>query len=1277
MAVNEIVKLTDSNWNVWKFQTKILLKSKKLFDIVSGEMEKPSGSDLEDFMTKDSQAQAIIVSRMEEKQLSYVLDCETSTEMWAKLLTVYERKSEVSLHLLQSKFFNMKFDNEGIMMFISRINEIVSQIRQLGEEISEKMVITKILMSLPERYKHFLSAWESVPPTDQNMNELTSRLLIEEERQQSTETSDQTSAAFMVNKNVICFNCGKRGHMKRNCTNKSQQRHNLFCNYCKKKGHSIQDCRLRNNVRRNQRDQKDAFICSAFIGNTQDDGWYLDSGASEHMTFKKEWFSKYTEYDVPQSVKIGDGRVLEVLGIGDIAILTHNKRTWFKHRLSDVLYVPSLKVNLFSMGTVLSKGFGVYCENNECLIKDNDRISAVAYRVDKLFKMKFIVKTVESSGLVAEKTIKDWHECLAHQNVRQVKTFLKNNEVQVTNDKNFYCEPCQVGKMHKLPYKQSETKTDRVNELIHADLCGPMEVESIGGSRYFLLVKDDYSHFRKVFFLKNKSEVKDCFVKFLKFAYCATGNKIKTLRTDNGTEFVNHDMKRLLEKKGIVHQTTIPYSPQQNGKAEREMRTVVEAARTMLKDAGLGKSLWAEATSTAVYVLNRSGTSSIQNKTPYELYFNKEHNDLKFKRFGSEVYVHIPKEKRRKWDAKGKKGIFVGYDNYSKGYRVYFEKERNVTIHRDVSFVPQQHVSGNKETDYMDTSNENPGSVKVEVADNVEIELSHDEEEETETQKVPYNLRKRSQLVMPERMKDFEVYLTSSHLQDEPSSYKQAMKSSDAENWKMAMNTEMNTLLENNTWTEVKKPENVKIINSRWVYKVKRNETGEIVQHKARLVAKGFQQDEQFDISDIYTPVAKMTSFRILLSLACRYKMPIYQMDVTSAFLNGDIKEDVYMNRPEGYDDDKEMVLKLNKSLYGLKKSPKYWNDKFDGLMKKLKFNRTTNDNCLYYKVNGEDDQLYVLLYVDDLIIVGTKEEDIAELKKGLSNNFKMKDLGLISTYLGIQVEQTEEKIKINQSVYLKKVLEDFGMSDCKPVSTPMDPNFKVEELNQEEVDLNLEEKCRRVIGCLMYAMLGSRPDLCAAMSILSRYQSKPSENLWKSLKRLLRYVKGTVDLSLVYKCDESCPILVGYADADWAGDGVDRKSTSGYMFKLFGNTICWSSRKQATVALSSSEAEYVALSSAISEGVWLKSLLQTLNQWKEDPVIIYEDNQSAICNAKKEDHKRMKHIDIKHHFIKDKIKKGEIVLKYICSREQLADVLTKPLNKDLFCKHVLDMGLS
>jgi hypothetical protein len=517
----------------------------------------------------------------------------------------------------------------------------------------------------------------------------------------------------------------------------------------------------------------------------------------------------------------------------------------------------------------------------------------------------------------------------------------------------------------------------------------------------------------------------------------------------------------------------------------------------------------------------------------------------------------------------------------------------------------------------------------------------------------------------------------------EPRNYKEAMNSHETHHWKKAIEAERDVLIANQTWSLVDLPKNRKPIGCRWVFKIKYDAKGEIEHYKARLVAKGYAQIHNVDYTEMFAPVVKFNSIRTLLALAAHHDLDVHQMDVKAAYLNGDLEEEIYMSQPEGIVERKneQKVCRLNKSIYGLKQAGRSWYQKIDTYLESIGLTRTSADNCVYFK-RSNDGIIIVTVYVDDLLIFANKMSEIDELKKRLNEKFEMADLGEAHYILGIQIKRNRDEgwIRINQKRYIDDVLERFGMADCKPMSAPMDPNVKLSK-GMSPKTRSEEENMKTVpyqnaVGSLMYVMTGTRPDIAYAVGAVSAYNANPGEAHWKAVKRIIRYLKGSRDLELTYS--HGTKTIEGYADADWAGSLDDRRSTTGYVFILHGGAITWNSKKQPTVALSTTEAEYLALGQAAKESIWLKKLLTELGFHQKDrPIEINSDNQGAIALTKNPTfHARTKHIDIRHHFLREKYEAKEIAIAYCGTNTMVADILTKALAKDKHEGFVSGMGL-
>ena len=468
------------------------------------------------------------------------------------------------------------------------------------------------------------------------------------------------------------------------------------------------------------------------------------------------------------------------------------------------------------------------------------------------------------------------------------------------------------------------------------------------------------------------------------------------------------------------------------------------------------------------------------------------------------------------------------------------------------------------------------------------------------------------------------------------------------------------------------------VIGSKWVFKTKINPDGSLSKYKSRLVAQGYSQKQGIDYTEVFAPVVKHESLRTLLAIANQFDMDVHQMDVNSAYLNGDIDADIYMKQPEGYIDPNHpnKVCKLRKGLYGLKQGARCWNKKMDAFLKSEGFTASSADPCMYIK-RKKGKTLILALYVDDTVIAANCKHMLADIKRKLSAKFKMEDLGEVKYILGMSVKRDRQAgtLSIDQRGYIEGVLKRFGMDQCNPVSTPLEAGKQLTKTDEKEEGVDTR-RYQEIVGSLIYASITTRPDIAHAVNVLSQQMAKPNNEHWSAAKRVLRYLKGSLDVGILFRKSDNFE-LVGYSDADWAGCNDSRKSTSGYVFMLGGNVISWTSKKQPVVALSTTEAEYIALCLATQEAIWLRRLLESVGQPQKTPTTIYEDNQGAISISKNPiNHSRTKHIDIKFHFVRDAVQKNETLIVHCTTQEMVADTFTKGLPKPAFERHRTSLSI-
>lgn len=798
---------------------------------------------------------------------------------------------------------------------------------------------------------------------------------------------------------------------------------------------------------------------------------------------------------------------------------------------------------------------------------------------------------------------------------------------------------------------------------------------------FFVTFIDDFTRYCIVYFMSSKNQVLEKFIEYEAEKNVEFGERIRTLRTDNGGEYTSKEFEKYLKSKGIRHETTVDYTPEQNGTAERMNRTFVDSARSMLAHAGLPKSYWSEAVNTAAYVRNRLPTRSVKNVTPYELWYGKKPDVSHLKVFGCIAYSHIPEQKRKKLDCKAEGMRFVGYSETKKGYRLFSEVTRKTVVRRDVKF--NERDFGHFMTVDIDLrlDDEKPLRDTTEPTfeqgmDNSKVPIQKplpDITEPTLTNQMPIPKvgsaeQRSSRVIKPPVRYCFDEF--ADHAIDHVAylTIEEALSSPQKELWKEACDNELESLERNRTWDLVELPHERKAIGCKWVLKVKCSSDGSIERYKVRVVAKGYAQKFGIDYGETFSLVVKSPSIRALLALAAQYQLHVHQMDFITAFLNGLLNEEIYMRQPPGYEihGKEHLVCRLNRSLYGLKQSPRCWNTVFTKFLSDLGFQQTSSDPCIFMKQDSSS-LVIIAVNVDDLVILAERLQDLNRVKHELGLRFEMKDLGILHFCLGISVEQTHDRtrISIHQKKYINDMLDKFGLSNANPVSTPSDPNVKLQcnDGISKNCDATLYQS---MVGSLLYCSISTRPDIAHAVSMVSKFNSDPRECHLTAAKRILRYLKGTIDLSLVYGKVEPDPGLIGFSDADWAGDMDTRRSTSGYVFLLSNGAISWSSERQTTVALSTAEAEYVALSSSCQKAIWLRKLIHEIGYEQSEPTIMKDDNQGAIAIAHNPiTHTRTKHIDIKHHFVREALSNKVIALEYCPTEDMLADILTKPLPRD------------
>lgn len=1038
--------------------------------------------------------------------------------------------------------------------------------------------------------------------------------------------------------------------------------------------------------------------------------WYIDSGATSHMCGDRDFFVKLNDQQKGQVV-LADGQKLFTAGVGDGYL--HNMKddgNSQKIKLLNVLYVPQLKGNLISVKKLTARGLEVYFRDNQCTITKDGYTVANATEESGLYELNTTQKALRAAELSHADCIHYWHNRLGHRDPNAIRTLEKRNAAL-----NFHIKPCDVSQVceccikakmsRKSIPKKSESRAAEVLDLIHTDVCGPMQTTTPSGNRYFMTMIDDNSKYTKVYLLKNKSEVPAKIQEYVKYVQTKFRVTPKKIRSDRGGEYTGEKLKSFLRNEGIQMELTNPYTPQQNGCAERKNRYLVEMARSMLVDSSLPNKYWGEAIVTANHMQNKLPVTG-REVTPYETWNERKPNLSYIKRFGCKAYATIPAERRQKLDDKAKELTFVGYEEGTKGYRLLDTSTDKIVISKDVIFlegdphmsqttaiqITDPHKSDSTTTDdgsteltleeitSMDPVEPHNGPagdgephVEAPQAEPIIPEPQQPEPQQPEPRRSTRHNKGKPPARLIESINKVTIEPT------EPKTYQEALSNNEAECWSKAMNEEMKCLKNNQTWILTELPEGKTAIGSKWVYKAKTDQNGNVTRYKARLVAQGYSQKYGEDFDEVFAPVAKPTTLRTLLAIAGHKKMIVKHYDIQTAYLNADLSHEVYMKQPEGYyQGNSSLVCKLQKNLYGLKQGANEWNKKLHDILSTNGYNRSENDMCLYSKHDG-DKWMYISIHVDDLIVVATDTSMIDVFEKYLNKFIVLKDLGNLHYYLGIQFERDDDGIfSLHQQRYIDRKLKEFNLIDSRSSNVPVDTGY---QNNRQETQENMvnQEVYRKAIGSLLYLATNSRPDIAVGTSILARHVSDPKQADWNEVKRIFRYLIHTKDkrLRLGTPGEKQAYQLIGYADADWGGDVHDRKSNTGYCFKYLGAPISWTSRKQTMVTLSSTEAEYIALVEATQEALWITRILKDLNQELIGPPVIYEDNQSCIKLLQNDrSSPRTKHIATKYHFVRELFKSRDIDIRYCPSDKMTADLLTKPLGAIKIKQFAEDIGL-
>lgn len=1267
-------------------------------------------------------ALSILYKTVGDEFLGDIADCTTAREAWKILDDLCNSEGLVNGAMVLKELTHCtKTPEMPIQEYFAKMHNLQKRAAKGGFELSDKQVAGIILGNLPEEYQGFIQSWE-IDSSKLSTTLLKSKLITAEKKLQLMgEIGEDKHHAFRTvkkpemkgkprtqsigegskvkngkgdetnrfrnysnDKRFWCYACGKEGHISKNCPRKKEHEGERIVVEQKKASTAIVS-------------REFVSLCAKRKVPDGQGVWLLDCGASDHMCPRRELFHHLEPME--GEVEVGDGAPLRIEGKGSVMLNISDECGGKDVELKEVLYIPALQDNLISLGQIEEKGCKIETFNGVANIYLREKLILRAARVARLYyvstvggiSIQEISEEFNNMGKKASRvSFQTWHSRLGHLNEQSMKKISILQEITMGGWKKDDCSTCIIGKMKRYAFPKGEgRKATQLLQRVHSDVMGPISPESLGRCKFVVTFIDEYSRFITAVPIKHKGDVTQEFIKYHARVELQKGKQIKEIQSDQGGEYTGASLQRFLSSQGIVHRKSVPRTPQQNGLSERFNQTLQNIVRCMLVESGVPNSFWGEAVAVACYIINRCPSSSLEYKTPLEVWEGRELKRQDFnhlRTFGCEAWAWTAEGLRdRKFGPRARKCVMIGYEEGVKGYRLWDMEKRKIIISRDVRF--REHIFPFKSAGEHQSTNP---TVEVELPfycvageddDLEELEARGEEPEEVTPIQGPGEviiacenepayeggaeggLPRRSQRQRnPKACPCCNIASCRGPDSNIPENAEEALSGPDAEKWKAAMEDELANMQRQCTWEIVKRPTEVNVVGSKWVFAIKRNQVGTIVKYKARLVARGFSQVYGVDYMETFSPVIHKKSLRTLLAVAVENEWEMEQLDVVGAYLNSPLEMTVYMEQAPCTKvmgkNRSRYVYKLLKSVYGLRQSGRNWNNYLNKCLNTLGFNQCESDPCVYV---GRD--IILGVYVDDFLVIGEKEE-VMRFKVNFKEFMEVKELGELSNMLSLHfIRPSNRELIVSQEKYVETVLNEFGMSECRGVSMPL---ISMNSPREEVTDKNKFDKTlyRKAIGCLLYISTSTRPDISCAVSKLSQFCEAPIQDDWVNVKHVLRYLNQTKNYSLHF-CKAGKTIQV-YSDADFGNDEHDSKSYTGYVITLGGGPIIWRSKKQSCVSTSSTFSEYLAIYDTVTELVWLREFLQEIGQSKfiDTPCVIQSDNQGAMCIASGNSIKdRSKHIRIKYHYIREMVKTGEVSFQFVRSNDNVADMLTKPLS--------------
>lgn len=1311
------------DYSDWETQVKLALMAKGLYAAINPDA--PTTGDAAPTAADKEKAMGLIGKTVHRSLLCLVRKETDPKVAMRKLKDRFYRKTGSNLIALRTKFSELALEpGECAAALIDRLDGLVREIEEQQGEATVKDVekISTLIKALPNgEYKflkaQFVATASMAKTNDAGENQgLTYQGVCDAVLNFETtigpmgDDADGEKALFGGKDKGsrgsggqagaprkfkgACFECGKQGHRAADCKSKGKGTAGAgggkkgACFECGRVGHFKSECP----------DLKDGGGEAVWLAQAQDGesaSFVLDTGATSHIV-KDEEYMATAERTNTNIVGIG-GQKIKATAVGTLYAFP-----------GKALLVPDAQENILSISQLTDNGWSAsFTSRGVTLTAKGGRKIIGATDGGNLFRIDetcFVATDGEADMMM-------WHIRCGHQGDKALREMCAHNGIDVSRwpKKLPQCNVCVAANLKKAPVNRAATRVEADSKLangqrVDVDLIGPMP-PSLGGNKYAIQATDRHSRFVFTRPMKAKSQAtRTVAIEILDKEFAPFQRHCEELRGDRGGEFTGNEWQDMCRERRIKRTYAATDTPSHNGLAEVAHRDTVKIARALLAQSGLPMSFWAEALEHATFLHNSAPASGAPHgASPYELWYNEKPRLGELKAFGCKTFYYAP---GGKFGKRAEEGLYMGPSRTTVGgaVRVYCPQTKRMIVTRDFKVDESTCIpTARQMTDF---------ELEADDDDVPELVSESDDESEDEGIAVPQVPARRAPTeaeVAERRQKAVEKLQKQLHVPgvdltpanagrtrrgsaaeptqaegeggerallaiNGPATYQEAMQRADAEEWKAAAASELESLIKQGVFTVVERQPDTRCIGGKWVFNIKLDEDNNPVRYKGRYVARGFSQVPGVDYQDTSAPVVSKDAVRVGFAIAASAGFELQQFDIETAYLHATLEEQLYTEVPDGLlelcadkltSGERELlesgnaVLRLDKALYGLKQAGRRWYETFRDYLIELGIKPTQTEPCVFVGAG-----VIILLYVDDVIIMSASRELIDAVMDKIEARFSIKRLGKPNFFVGWRIKVAPDFITVSQRGYIESIVEKFG-NGARPKATPLVYGAALDSQGPPGDG----QLYREIIGSLLFAAIGTRPDIATATSRLSREMESPTRAHVAAARGIVGYLGANPDLCLRYGSGDGHLKIEVYCDASFAPEEHNRKSRTGWVVLINGVPVAWRSALQSIIAHSTAEAEYVAMSDGAREAKYIAQLVREMGFEPEAPIIVHEDNQTAKRMGEEIATKRSKHIDVKYHHVRDLVQHGVIEVVECRTDDMLADILTKPLPKDTFCR--------